>query len=861
MSRVEKYKKKWKLSGIVALIVLLVLNTIGITNILTETESEAAVTNSKLGTIEHFNAVVFSDHSASSADIEGPIAVQGNMKYDTVAFSLVAATTGAFNLAGAPHVNNGMPSILLGGSITAEKGVQVEPNAGDIVVNGDTAYDPTGIFGTFSGSNFTPNYKYNTNPVVKKSAAEIQQHFSELKGEMEGAMNKAKAYTSKTPISFASFGIGKSEQDKDILVSSSIENVNELKIGDFYLPSLEDKKALVIYSNAKKVSFKNGAIVYDQNGDGVYEKLINTSQPYSKTGDMSRLAPKILWVFPEATDIDLAGYGIIGNVFAPKANIVASGGSINGQVFADKLKQTNGFEVHNFRLNWNLWKTTTPPPPVAKGELGNFVWIDKNENGIQDQGEKGVSGVTVELQDGGNAKIAETTTSATGEYYFKDLNAGTYKVVAKLPNGFDYKFGTSFEQGNDATKDANKGVVSGTQFTTEPVELKAGETNHSIDIAVQELGMIGDYVWYDKNYSGTQDVTTPAEPAMKDVSVVLQKLENGTFVDLGTPVLTDDLGKYLFKGLENGTYRVKFPKIIDGKNITTNKVGNNPAIDSDPLPNNNATQNYVITPNITIDAVTKKRLDVDAGYSRTGSIGDQVWIEKGTKDGLFGAGDLPIADIKIELHKKNGTDFTLVTSTVSDIKGQYNFTGLKNGTYKVKFIAPKGYDYTVSAAGDVTTNNDSDAATDGFTKEIQLDVDDNAKRNITTVDAGFELKNSSIGDFVFIDENGNNVYDAAVDKVKGNVTVELYKTVGAVTSKIATDVTNATTGTYLFSNLEPGTYEVRFVKPSGYAFVEETGALKDVNNSDANVTTGRTVSITLGEDEHIRYVDAGIHQL
>jgi hypothetical protein len=33
------------------------------------------------------------------------------------------------------------------------------------------------------------------------------------------------------------------------------------------------------------------------------------------------------------------------------------------------------------------------------GEIGNFVWEDKNANGVQDAGENGINGVTVKLTD------------------------------------------------------------------------------------------------------------------------------------------------------------------------------------------------------------------------------------------------------------------------------------------------------------------------------------------------------------------------------------------------------------------------------------------------------------------------------
>ncbi len=54
---------------------------------------------------------------------------------------------------------------------------------------------------------------------------------------------------------------------------------------------------------------------------------------------------------------------------------------------------------------------------VARIEIGNRVWNDANDDGIQDPGEAGIDGVVVELWKGG-VKVAETTTANGGQYLF-----------------------------------------------------------------------------------------------------------------------------------------------------------------------------------------------------------------------------------------------------------------------------------------------------------------------------------------------------------------------------------------------------------------------------------------------------------
>ena len=60
-------------------------------------------------------------------------------------------------------------------------------------------------------------------------------------------------------------------------------------------------------------------------------------------------------------------------------------------------------------------------------DIGNYVWHDVNQNGIQDAGESPLPSVTVSLFDANtNSLIATQLTDINGEYYFRDLPIGDY---------------------------------------------------------------------------------------------------------------------------------------------------------------------------------------------------------------------------------------------------------------------------------------------------------------------------------------------------------------------------------------------------------------------------------------------------
>lgn len=219
--------------------------------------------------------------------------------------------------------------------------------------------------------------------------------------------------------------------------------------------------------------------------------------------------------------------------------------------------------------------------------LGDYVWNDTNFDGIQDDDESGVEGVTVTLTGGGADGVigtggddttAVTTTDGTGFYEFLNLNPGEeYKVTFS-----DLPANTAFTKQNegDDTLDSDADPANG---MTQIVTLGAGEHNPTLDAGIVELAGLGDYVWNDVNVNGLQDDgEAPFE------GVVLNLL-NEDGVAVGTTT-TDGTGYYEFVGLLPGKYSVEVDSsnfdmggVLDGYVATLQDVnGNgNDADDSD----------------------------------------------------------------------------------------------------------------------------------------------------------------------------------------------------------------------------------------------------------------------------------------
>ncbi len=97
--------------------------------------------------------------------------------------------------------------------------------------------------------------------------------------------------------------------------------------------------------------------------------------------------------------------------------------------------------------------------------LGDRVWNDADGDGVQDAGEAGLTGVTVELLNGDGTVIATTTTGADGIYTFSNLLAGSYTVrvvSSTLPAGS----APTFDLDGTATAHTAAVTVTGGQTRT-----------------------------------------------------------------------------------------------------------------------------------------------------------------------------------------------------------------------------------------------------------------------------------------------------------------------------------------------------------------------------------------------------------
>ncbi|MFJ1123193.1 SpaA isopeptide-forming pilin-related protein [Bacillus thuringiensis] len=364
-------------------------------------EAYGSTTNlESLGDISRYNAVVFGNHKAIGGDIEGAIAVQGDM--DASGYTIVGAAAGTSNIVGEKWVDEGYPSLLLSGKFKKSREESFIIQNGIVVMTKES--DPDRII------------QSSYDRIAYKEQLEIDAKFNEFRNIVNQVSKNAGQYKTNTPIPNMSHGIGKDINNSNIYVSSELTGEINLDIRDVFLPSAKDKDFIVMYSDATEVTFKNGSILYDTNNIGRATDIVPTSQPYSPNSSFTELYGKVIWVFPNAKKITTEGYGVVGSVFAPNAVLETKGGSINGQAFVGAVQQTGGFEFHNFKFNWQHWNK----PSTGKVKIKK---VDSNNDN------KKLVGAKFHIEDSKGKIVGELVTNKEGEAISKDLPKGNYTLV------------------------------------------------------------------------------------------------------------------------------------------------------------------------------------------------------------------------------------------------------------------------------------------------------------------------------------------------------------------------------------------------------------------------------------------------
>ncbi len=295
----------------------------------------------------------------------------------------------------------------------------------------------------------------------------------------------------------------------------------------------------------------------------------------------------------------------------------------------------------------------TPRPQLQRLEdrstpatLSGVVFADVNGNGVQDAGEVGLAGVTVQVDAGGGGAVVAATDPA-GNFAVAGLADGAHTLNVLPPLGT---------------------TPVGPTFRT--VTVTGGADVPGLTFALQPQGKVAGTVFTDLNNNGVRD---PGEPGVAGAAVTLDTFRNGG-VDAATTTGAD--GTFVFVNVPDGAHNVAVVPPVH--NVATSA---NPRAVTVVAGAESAGADFALRP---ASAVSGRVLFADVNPGRPGVAG---------------------VTVQLDLQSDGTPDLT----TTTDSTGTFLFANVPNGTHTVAVLAPPGSTFNVPAnSNKITTVVNSD---------------------------------------------------------------------------------------------------------------------------------------------------------
>lgn len=425
---------------------------------------------------------------------------------------------------------------------------------------------------------------------------------------------------------------------------------------------------------------------------------------------------------------------------------------------------------------------------VVPSSISGMVFLDQNDNGVQNAFDTALAGVQIELLNAGNAVVATTTTDASGNYSFTNLSPGTYSVreptqPSGTANGKTLA-GAAVSGGTAGTATAQNVAPSVIATIVLPPNRASTDNNFA---EVPAGRQVAGRVFLDANEDG---LFNGSDSGLSGVTLNLTGNDfNGIAVSRTIQTTAD--GRYVFTGLPEsgaGGYTVTEPSQPGGTRNGITTAGTT-----------GGTATLIgVTPSIisTINLAGFNTLSANNNFAEIlvpvpidRAISGKVFRDD-DKSGTFNGSEQGIGGQTINLTGVDINGNAVTRSTTTAVDGTYRFTGLPEGTYTVSQPAqPVG-----------TSNGTTVAGTTGG-------VASNPTASSSQI-AGIDLKGGNTAsinnDFAEIVQIVDVAPDLVVTKA-ANKTIFTEGNLGFYTLRVKNAGGTATTGAYTVTDSLPAT--------------------------------------------------------